>query len=53
MSEVELSKRPENFEILESSMEKGMKEDTCPQEKQTGARREDKTISEILKFPQF
>lgn len=53
MSEAELAKSPENFEILESSMERGMKEDTCPLEKQTGTKRKDKTISEILKFPQF
>lgn len=30
MSEAELAKITENFEILESSMERGIKEDTCP-----------------------
>lgn len=51
MSEAELAKRPEKFVILESSMERGLEEDTCPQEKQASARRKDKTIS--VKFPQF
>lgn len=30
MSEAKLAKRPEKFEILESSMERGLEEDTCP-----------------------
>lgn len=30
MSEAELAKRPEKFVILETSMERGLEEDTCP-----------------------